>query len=384
MRRITDVRLPQRPGHDDGPGLHWLSIDERGRIAATGPMPCGSAMAGESWAGDRLSPRGIDLQINGGLGLAFPELEEGDVPKVEQLLELLWRDGVEAIAPTLVTCAVEPLRRALTVLRQVRDRHQPGRCRLLGAHLEGPFLAEARRGAHPAEHIAAPSLQALEQRIGGFEADIALITLAPEQAGGEQLVQRLGALGITTALGHSTADADQAAQAFDQGVRMLTHSLNAMPGLHHRAPGPVGEACRRGNVALGLIADGVHVHPTMAVLLQRLAGDQLVLVSDALAPYGLDDGEHRWDERLLLVRDGTCRLEDGTLAGVTLPLLEGSCRLAHWSGDADGAIWAATMAPRFVLDPSGAEPQLIGTALNNLLRWHWNDQDQQLSWQEAV
>ena len=384
MRRITDVRLPQRPGHHDGPGLHWLSIDERGRIAATGPMPSGSAMAGESWAGDRLSPRGIDLQINGGLGLAFPELEEGDVPKVEQLLELLWRDGVEAIAPTLVTCAVEPLRRALTVLRQVRDRHQPGRCRLLGAHLEGPFLAEARRGAHPAEHIAAPSLQALEQRIGGFETDIALITLAPEQAGGEQLVQRLGALGITTALGHSTADADQAAQAFDQGVRMLTHSLNAMPGLHHRAPGPVGEACRRGNVALGLIADGVHVHPTMAVLLQRIAGDQLVLVSDALAPYGLDDGEHRWDERLLLVRDGTCRLEDGTLAGVTLPLLEGSCRLAHWSGDADGAIWAATMAPRFVLDPSGAEPQLIGTALNNLLRWHWNDQDQQLSWQEAV
>ena len=384
MRRITDVRLPQRPGHREGTGLHWLTVDDQGRIAAAGPMPSGRAMEGESWAGDRLSPRGIDLQINGGLGLAFPELEGSDVPRIEQLLELLWRDGVEAIAPTLVTCAVEPLRRALTVLREARNRHQPGRCRLLGAHLEGPFLAEARRGAHPAEHIAAPSLQALEQRISGFEADIALITLAPEQAGGEQLVQHLGALGITTALGHSTADADQAAQAFDQGVRMLTHSLNAMPGLHHRAPGPVGEACRRGNVALGLIADGVHVHPTMAVLLQRLAGDQLVLVSDALAPYGLDDGEHRWDERVLLVHDGTCRLEDGTLAGVTLPLLEGCCRLARWSGDADGAIWAATMAPRFVLDPSGAEPQLIGTTLNNLLRWHWNAQDQQLSWQEAA
>ena len=152
------------------------------------------------------------------------------------------------------------------------------------------------------------SLQALEERIGGFETDIALITLAPEQTGSQQLVQRLGALGIITALGHSTADADQAAQAFDQGVRMLTHSLNAMPGLHHRAPGPVGEACRRGDVALGLIADGVHVHPTMAVLLQRLAGDQLVLVSDALAPYGLNDGEHRWDERRLLVRDGTVDL----------------------------------------------------------------------------
>ncbi len=384
MRRITDVRLPQRPGNCDGAELHWLTVDDQGRIAATGPMRPGSAMAGESWGGDRLSPRGIDLQINGGLGLAFPELGEGDVPTVEQLLERLWRDGVEAIAPTLVTCAVEPLRNALRVLRQVRSRHQPGRCRLLGAHLEGPFLADARRGAHPTEHIAAASLEALEKRISGFEGDIALITLAPEQTGGQELVKRLGALGITTALGHSTADAHQAAEAFDQGVSMLTHSLNAMPGLHHRAPGPVGEACRRRNVALGLIADGVHVHPTMAVLLQRLAGDQLVLVSDALAPYGLDDGEHRWDERVLLVRDGTCRLEDGTLAGVTLPLLEGSCRLAHWSGDADGAIWAATMAPRFVLPGSSTEPKIAGKALNNLLRWHWNEPEQRLSWQEAA
>ena len=134
------------------------------------------------------------------------------------------------------------------------------------------------------------------------------------------------------ALGHSAATAEQASTGFDQGVSMLTHAFNAMPGLHHRSPGPLGEACRHGGVALGLIADGVHVHPTMAVLLQRLAPEQTVLVSDALAPYGLADGEHRWDERVLLVENGTCRLKDGTLAGVTLPQLEGVKRLARWSG----------------------------------------------------
>ena len=384
MRRITDVRLPHRPGSHEPAGLHWLTLNDQDLITATGPMPAGGAMAGESWNGDALSRRGIDLQINGGLGLAFTELSEQDLPKLLELLELLWRDGVEAIAPTLVTCAVAPLRRSLSVLRMARERHRAGRCHLLGAHLEGPFLAEARRGAHPLEHIAAPSVMALQERIDSFETEISLVTLAPEQPGAGELISHLKTLGISVALGHSSADADQAARAFEQGVGMITHTFNAMPGLHHRAPGPLGEACRRGDIALGLIADGVHVHPTMAVLLQRIAGDQLVLVSDALAPYGLAEGEHRWDERLLLVNNGTCRLEDGTLAGVTLPLLEGSRRLARWSGDADGAIWASTMAPRELLGESLDDRCWIGAVLSNLLRWNWNDSEHRLNWRVAA
>lgn len=150
------------------------------------------------------------------------------------------------------------------------------------------------------------------------------MTLAPELEGAAEVIAALRATGVVVSLGHSGADAVQARRAFNQGVGMLTHSFNAMAGLHHRAPGPVGEALRQGEVALGLIADGVHVDPTMAVLLQRLAPRQVVIVSDALAPYGLADGRHRWDERVLLVEDGSCRLEDGTLAGVTLPLLEGA------------------------------------------------------------
>ena len=118
----------------------------------------------------------------------------------------------------------------------------------------------------------------------------------------------------------------------------------------------------------------------MAVLLQRLAPEQTVLVSDALAPYGLNDGEHRWDERVLLVKNGTCRLDDGTLAGVTLPQLEGVKRLARWSGAPSAAIWSATVAPRQVLaDTPSIHDALIGRSLNDLLRWtmadgelHWS------------
>ena len=371
MRRITEVRLPMPVGKATNQ-RHTISLDSTGQIETIRPMAAGDMrkQGTESWEGDWISPRGIDLQINGGLGLAFPELTPADLPRLLQLLELLWQDGVEAIAPTLVTCGIAPLRQALAVLREARVHAGDRCCRLLGAHLEGPFLAEVHRGAHPRKHLAAPSLEALEQRIGGFENEIALVTLAPELEGAAAVIRQLRQLGIGVALGHSAATAEQAGAGFDQGVGMLTHAFNAMPGLHHRAPGPLGEACRRGGIALGLIADGVHVDPTMAVLLQRLAPDQTVLVSDALAPYGLEDGEHRWDERVLLVQNGTCRLEDGTLAGVTLPQLDGVKRLARWSGQPAAAIWSATVAPRLVIgNAQSIDEALIGQPLTDQLRW---------------
>ncbi len=377
MRWLSNVRLPE-----GGPQLWRIGLDGQDQIAAVQALPPGSAAAGSDWQGDWLSPAGVDLQINGGLGLAFPELTDADLPQLESLLDLLWRDGVEAISPTLVTCAVAPLRQALAVLRSARQRHRSGRCRLLGAHLEGPFLAPARRGAHPAVHLCTPSRTALLERIGGFEAEIALVTLAPELEGAGEVIGALRELGVGVSLGHSEANEAEASAAFGAGVSMLTHSLNAMAGLHHRAPGPVAAALLGGGVFLGLIADGVHVAPSMAVLLQRLAAGQLVLVSDALAPYGLADGRHRWDERELIVQNGTCRLANGTLAGVTLPLLEGVRRLARWGGEVDATIAAATVTPRRVLgDSRPIESLLLGLPLGETLRWSGAAPD--LAWQRS-
>jgi N-acetylglucosamine-6-phosphate deacetylase len=376
MQWLSNVRLPSATPCSHGRGRSWrVGIDAEGRIARVNATAAGSTSRGEDWGGDWLSPAGVDLQINGGLGLAFPEITPADLPRLLELLELLRRDGVEAISPTLVTCAVAPLRQALTVLAQARRQHRPERCRLLGAHLEGPFLAHDRRGAHPAQHLCTPSLAALEERIGGFEggpeADIALMTLAPELPGSAEVIAELRRLQVVVSLGHSAASEAQADAAFDAGVGMLTHVFNAMPDMHRRAPGPVAAALRRGDVALGLIADGVHVAPTMAALVQRLAPEQVVIVSDALAPYGLAEGRHRWDERELIVQDGSCRLADGTLAGVTLPLLEGVVRLARWSGRPERAIAAATVLPRRVLgERRPVEQLLLGSRLADGLRWH--------------
>jgi N-acetylglucosamine-6-phosphate deacetylase len=218
---------------------------------------------------------------------------------------------------------------------------------------------------------------------GAAAADIALVTLAPELEGATAVIQALGRQGVVVSLGHSEATETEANTAYDAGVRMVTHAYNAVPDMHRRAPGPVAAAALRGDVALGLIADGVHVAPTMAVLLQRLAGEQLVLVSDALAPYGLADGLHRWDERTLVVENGSCRLEDGTLAGVTLPLLEGAVRLARWSGRPERAIAAATVLPRRVLGERRPLTELlVGRPLTECLRW--NQGAGGLSWRRAA
>ena len=396
MRWLRNVRLPAATSSEGAAsgaeGLWRVGLGDDGTIATLQPTGSGSAAAGEDWGGDWLSPPGVDLQINGGLGLAFPELTPADLPRLEALLEHLWRDGVEAIAPTLVTCGVAELRGALAVLAQARAGHAPGRCRLLGAHLEGPFLAPERRGAHPAAHLAAPSAAALAERLDGFTggagwqgpADVALVTLAPELDGAADLIAALGRSGVVVSLGHSAAHEEQAEAAFAAGVSMLTHTFNAMAGLHHRAPGPVAAALLRHDVAFGLIADGVHVAPSLAVLLQRLAGERLVIVSDALAPYGLAEGRHRWDERVLLVENGSCRLEDGTLAGVTLPLLEGVVRLARWGDRAGASIAAATVTPRRVLgERRPVEQLLVGRPLAECLRWQAGSEGLGWTWAGA-
>ena len=136
---------------------------------------------------------------------------------------------------------------------------------------------------------------------------------------------------------------------------------------------------------MGLIADGIHVHPLMATFLQKIAKGQLVLVSDALSPYGLEEGQYQWNSSCISVEQGVCRLSDGTLAGSTLGLLEGCKRLAKWSNEPSSAIWSATCAPRLVLgQPVALSKYFIGKSLKNLLRWELNFDINELTWCQAV
>jgi len=379
----SHLRLPGEPGfwcfHLDGQGL---IRDLRPEVTGHGPeMRHGRHWC---WQGDWLSPAAVDLQINGLQGLWFGHLEAGQLGRLHQALAWLRRQGVGAVCPTLITAPLARLRRSLALLRQVRQQQSPGETRLLGAHLEGPFLAESRRGAHPRRHVQPLDPAQLEQLMRGFSAeDVALLTMAPELDPHHTALTWLTEQGIVVSLGHTEASQVQAAAAFTAGARLLTHTFNAMPPLHHRAPGPVAAACLAPEpVFLGLIADGVHIDSAVAVLLTRMAPGRVVLVSDALAPYGLaEEGRYPWGQRWITVRQGVCRLEDGVMAGATVGILEGASRLARWSRNPDEAILAATVRPRAVLGRGGGVVQhLQGAALSRLLRWRWQPEAGRLSW----
>ncbi|MXW39714.1 MAG: N-acetylglucosamine-6-phosphate deacetylase [Synechococcus sp. SB0668_bin_15] len=375
------LRLPGEPGF-------WcFHLDEQGVVRDVRPEPS-HAVEGRQprhwdWQGDWLSPAAVDLQINGLQGLWFGLQVAEQLDPLRQALVWLRQQGVDAVCPTLITGPPARLRRSLALLRRVRQQQGVAEARLLGAHLEGPFLAVNKRGAHPRRHVQPLTLVHLKRLMDGFSTeDVALVTMAPELDPRHEALDWLVEQGIVVALGHTEANQTQATAAFAAGARLLTHTFNAMPPLHHRAPGPVAAAALASEpVFLGLIADGVHVDPAVAVLLTRMAPGRVVLVSDALAPYGLAEGRYPWGRRWITVQQGTCRLEGGAMAGTTVGILEGACRLARWSRQPDEAILAATVRPRACLGHGATVVQhLQGTALSRLLRWRWQPEAARLGW----
>jgi N-acetylglucosamine-6-phosphate deacetylase len=362
---VINVRVPGYSG--------WQQIftDPCRRISRIEPMDDRSRSATETldWAGDWVSPGGVDLQINGALGLAFTDVESADLPKLAKICQFLWEQGVDEFLPTLVTTSIKKIQRSLAVFAEfMAGQSDENTARILGIHLEGPFLNFQKRGAHPAEYLLPLTVENVQRVLGDFSHIVNVMTLAPELETEGKAIAYLQSLGITISLGHSLATAAQAHLAFDRGATMVTHAFNAMPGLHHREPGLLGAAIVRSGVRCGLIADGQHVCPTMLqILLAASQFDQgLFLVSDALAPLGLPDGVYPWDSRQIEVINGTARLPDGTLSGTTLPLLAGVQNLVSWGiCDVEAAISLATIAPRQAM---GIEPW-IGQPIAQLLRW---------------
>ncbi len=330
-------------------------------------------------AGDWISLGGIDLQINGALGLAFPELGPEHAETLAKVCQFLWHQGIDGFYPTIVTTAVEKIQQTLATLANFAPGTDQPAAKILGVHLEGPFLNPQKRGAHPVEYLLPLSIEVVQHVLGDYASLVKVITLAPELDPTGKAVAYLRSLGITVSLGHSLATATHAEAAFDQGATMVTHAFNAMPGLHHREPGLLGAAIVRPGVWCGLIADGQHVCPTMVELLLRASGDAgIFLVSDALAPLGLPDGIYPWDSRQVEVSQGTARLPDGTLAGTTRSLLTGVQNLVRWEVcSVDAAIALATEAPRKAINLPVFCP---GQPAAQLLRWHQTSGTGELTW----
>lgn len=345
--------------------------------------------------GDWLSLGGIDLQINGGLGLAFPDLEPQYFSKLTEICQYLWEQGIDGFMPTIVTTSIDKIQRSLSTIAefiQTVPQDKPT-AKILGVHLEGPFLNPSKRGAHPQEHLLPLTLEQVQRVLGDYANVVKIITLAPELDPTDTIIPYLTNLGIIVSLGHSQATAEQAERAFNLGARMVTHAFNAMPSLHHREPGLLGAALVNNQVQSGFIADGQHISPLMVNLLLRMSGINqpneatdlipLFLVSDALAPLGLPDGVYPWDERQIEVKEGSARLADGTLSGTTLPLFVGVENLVKWNCcDLGEAIAYATIAPRQALGLFSP----MGESASQLLRWKLDPASETvtLNWQRLL
>lgn len=376
--QAVDIINARVPGYQD---LQMLLVNQEGIIEQI--LPMGTVWKGVpppdlqilDVGGDWISLGGVDLQINGALGLAFPDLSLQNSHLLAKISQFLWDMGVDGYLPTLVTTSVENIQRSLAVVADFISTPKTG-SQILGVHLEGPFLNYQKRGAHPAEYLLPLTIEKVKRVLGDYAHVVKVITLAPELDPTGEVIPYLRSLGITVSLGHSQATEAQAKHAFELGATMVTHAFNAMPSLHHREPGLLGAAITYPGVMCGFIADGQHITPTMLQILLR-ATTGLFLVSDALSPLGLPDGFYPWDSREIEVNNGTARLPDGTLSGTTLPLLVGVQNLLKWGiCDVESAIALATDAPRQAIG-------LPGIAINqkaNLLRWHWDETTKELNW----
>jgi N-acetylglucosamine-6-phosphate deacetylase len=269
--------------------------------------------AGAGDGGTLIVPGFVDLQVNG-----FGGYDAGDGPDaIRAISELLPRTGVTGFLPTLIS---SPLAEGRRFVEAAAEAQAPG-ARVLGAHLEGPFLNPAHAGAHAGRIHLSPT----PARVAAvLERPPRLLTLAPELEGGLDAVRALACAGVVVSAGHSGATYEEGLAAVDAGVRFATHLFNTMPPLHHRAPGLVGAVLDDPRVVAGIIADGVHVHPSLVALAACAKGPRgLALTTDQVAAAGARPGRYSLGGREVSWDGEAVRLADGTLAGsaATMDLL---------------------------------------------------------------
>ena len=256
--------------------------------------------------GKKLYPGLIDTHIHGCAGCDTMD-EENTLGK---MADFLLSHGTTSFYPTTMTASYEDIIR--TTHKDVDIGHGAN---ILGFHLEGPFINPKFKGAQNAAHIFKPDLALLSAC-----RNVAQVTLAPELPGSKRFIESCGTV---TSLGHSDADYDTAKGAFRTGLTCLTHSFNAMQGIHHRAPGPLVAAMETEGVFAELIADGKHIHPAvMRMFIKMMGEDRVVLVSDALSVLGMPDGEAQLGGLTINVTGGTAYTKDGHLAGSTATLFD--------------------------------------------------------------
>jgi N-acetylglucosamine-6-phosphate deacetylase len=311
---------------------------EDGRIKEIGDFTPPKGAEVINLEGKIVSPGFIDVHTH---GLGGYDTMDGR-SAIEEISALLPRYGVVGFLPTAVA---SPHQELLNFLKDVKEAKRKG-AKILGAHLESPYISMEKRGAQPPEAIRPVDMKEIEELI---EAGVKMVTIAPEAGGALEAIKRLKEAGVIVSLGHSNASWDEALKGVNAGISKATHTFNAMPSLHHRNPGCVGLVLVDERVACEVIADFIHLNPIIVKLIIKAKGkDKVILITDSASYAGLPDGEYKWmDGRIIVKKEGriSFKEEPDVLAGSSLTLDQAVRNVASLSFPLKEVLQMASLNP---------------------------------------
>lgn len=330
-----------------------------GLVAAT--AVCGEGGVEVDASGCYVIPGLVDIHFHGSAGA---DISDGDLDGLHKMGAYEASRGVTAMCPATMTLSEKQLSAAALAARAYVPADDEAD--LVGINMEGPFISPSKVGAQNPEFVRNPSadeFRRLQELSGGL---FKLVDIAPEEPGADAFIEELSGE-VRISLAHSCADYDTASRAFGLGVRHLTHLYNAMNGMHHRKPGPIPAAAERDDVTAEIIADGVHIHPSMVRLAFNMFGDdRMILVSDTLRAAGLEDGVYDLGGQDVTVKGPVATIENGALAGSVSDLMR-CLRVAvlDMGIPLASAVKAATLNPARAIGLAGSHGALAPGACAN-------------------
>lgn len=299
----------------------------------------------EDLDGALVIPGLVDIHVHGCAGADF---SDGDYAGLVRMARHLARRGVTSFAPASMTLPYDALDKAFHAAARLRREGLADGARLMGIQMEGPFLSREKRGSQNPAYLRLPDWDRFLRLYDAAEGLLRIVDVAPELPGAVEFTRRASEK-CRVSVAHTAAGYDQAAAVFDAGATHLTHLFNAMSGIHHRHPGPIGAASERENVTAELICDGIHVHPSAVRMAFRLFPGRICLISDALRCCGMADGSYSLGGQEILLSGGVARLTGGAIAGSAADLYQCMRRAVSFGIPREQAVWAATALPARVI-----------------------------------
>lgn len=308
---------------------------------------CDSQKAEIDAAGKYVIPGLIDIHSH---GVVNEDASDGDPEGIKKMAHFYASRGITSWCPTTMTLPEKDLTKAMQVIRaftDMQDNIDEYHASCVGIHLEGPFLSQVKKGAQAAEYLQKPDagmFRRLNEASGGL---VRMVTVAPEEDEDGSFIREVSKL-CTVSLGHSAADYNMASRAFEAGASHVTHMFDGMNGIHHRDPGIIGAAFDA-EASVELICDGLHILPSVIRMAYRMFPDHVTLISDSMRCTGMPEGVYSLGGQSVYVKNGKATLEDGTLAGSSLTLMDALRNAVKFGIPLERAVRYATSIPASVI-----------------------------------